>query len=104
MKRFIVGTLFFGILLASFSDVAQAQYRAAPAKNRSSSSEDNSFGESVDLKKFRKGNIEWDTQELIASGMTALHEEHTKILKELESIKKQMEELKAQLRKLEPKP
>jgi hypothetical protein len=45
------------------------------------------FDRSVDLKRFRKGNIGWDTQELIASGMKALHEDHMEILKELKALR-----------------
>lgn len=53
-----------------------------------------SFEEAVNLKRLRKGNVDWETQELIASGMTALHEEHQRILKELEELKTEIQKLK----------
>ena len=46
-----------------------------------------SFPQAVDLNRHRKGNPEWDTQELITSGLTALHEEHVQILEELRALK-----------------
>lgn len=52
--------------------------------------EDGAFSRAVDLKRFRNKNFEWDTQELIASGFNALHEENRRILKELAEIKERM--------------
>lgn len=53
-----------------------------------------SFQEAIDLKRYRKGSVAWDTQELIASGLTALHEEHQQILKKLEELERQLSQLK----------
>ena len=52
-----------------------------------------SFEEAVDLSRYRKGNLEWDTQELIASGMKALHEEQLRILEKLDRIESRLNEL-----------
>ena len=49
--------------------------------------QEDSFSAAVDLNRFRRGNGEWDTQELVASGMTALHQENLQILRELQEIK-----------------
>lgn len=54
---------------------------------------DSGFERSVDLKRFRSGNGEWDTQELVASGMTQLHRDHEQILRELAEIKAALERL-----------
>ena len=54
---------------------------------------DRAFDEAVDLSRFRKGNLEWDTQELIASGLTALHEEHQRILLKLGEIQDRLSRL-----------
>lgn len=52
--------------------------------------EDAEFHRAVDLKRFRNKNFEWDTQELIASGFTALHKENQRILRELAEIKERI--------------
>ena len=52
--------------------------------------QDGGFQRAVDLKRFRNKNFEWDTQELIASGFTALHEENQQILKELKEIRERI--------------
>ncbi len=98
MKRpWVVGSLIFGLGLTILCGVARAQYRPPPAPRQESSSEkssgEDSFERAVDLKRFRKGNINWDTQELVASGLTALHEEHTQILRELREIKAALKDL-----------
>ncbi len=80
MKRRIKGAaLWMGLVCVVFGTAhAYAEYR---------SSGDAEFDNAVDLGRFRKGNPEWDNQALMVSGMTALHQEHQKILKELEEIK-----------------
>ena len=57
--------------------------------------QEDSFGSAVDLNRFRKGNGEWDTQELVASGLTALHQENLQILRELQDIKSRIARLEA---------
>ena len=81
--------------LPLFGGVAQAQYRPPPASREESSYSSDSFGQAVDLKRFRKGNPGWDTQELVVSGLTALHQEHLQILKELKEIKAALQEQEA---------
>lgn len=51
------------------------------------------FSAAVDPAHFRKGNPEWDTQELAASGMKALHREHLQILRELRELKSRLARL-----------
>ena len=92
MKREFRMALAGGMFLVLCS-AAEAQYRPPP-KRREQSSKGDSFQEVVDLQRFRKGNIDWDTQELIAGGLTALHEEHQRILKELEELKTEIHHLK----------
>ena len=94
MRRFLMmAMVIFGLSLAPFWDVAQAQYRPPPASREEVSSGRDHFEEAVDLKRFRKGNAEWDTQELVASGLAALHEDHVRILKELREIKAALKQL-----------
>ncbi|MBI3312508.1 MAG: hypothetical protein HYZ88_03170 [Candidatus Omnitrophica bacterium] len=86
----------FALCLAvglAVSSAAFAQYRPPPRRETAPPEKD-SFSDSVDLERFRKGNIDWDTQELIASGMTALHEEHQRILQELEELQTEIRNLK----------
>lgn len=76
--------------LAALGGVARAEYRkpsSEPAEPPAT------FEETVDLSRYRKGNLEWDTQELIASGMKALHEEQLRILKKLDRIESRLNEL-----------
>lgn len=80
------------LLLPALCAAAEAQYRPPPRKEEEP--KESSFEKTVDLHRFRKGNIDWDTQELIASGLTALHEEHQRILKELEELKTEIRNLK----------
>ncbi len=74
---------------------AQAQYRPPPRQEEPESADE--FGDAVSLKQFRRGNIGWDTQELIASGLTALHKEHLEILKELRELRGKLEELQQKM-------
>lgn len=83
-----------GLLLAMCAGQALADYRPPPKKT-APVREEGDFERSVDLGRFRKGNLEWDTQELIASGFTALHRENQKILKELAEIKQALAGLQA---------
>ncbi len=76
--------------------VAYAQYESAYQKEKTPYEGEDSFARSVDLKRFRKGNIDWDTQELIASGLTALHQEHEKVLRELREVKAALRRLEGQ--------
>ena len=78
MRR-ILGFFVFCFGLAVFGNPARA--------------ETDEFRDAVDLSKHRKGNLEWDTQELIASGLTALHEEHQRILLKLGEIQDRLSRL-----------
>ena len=84
--------LSFGAMLIFGGGPAHAQYRPPSSKKGDSSSQE-SFDRAVDLNRFRKGNIEWDTQELIASGMAALHREHVEIRGEIAELKAAIERL-----------
>ncbi len=100
MKRWITGLFAMGLAWAIFSGIARAEYErnAMPSKTRAGSAARGDFDQAVDLARFRKGNIEWDTQELIKSGMTALHQEHLQILEELAELKEQLRRIEAQRR------
>ncbi len=76
--------------LAAFGGLARAEYKKPSSKPAESAS---SFEEVVDLSQYRKGNLEWDTQELIASGFKALHEEQLRILDKLEQIEARLNKL-----------
>ncbi len=89
---------------------ALAQYRPPPAPKEEPPEED-TFEEAVDLRRFRKGRIDWDTQELITSGLTALHRENQKILEALAALRtkqdqliKEISHLKETLERIEKKP
>jgi hypothetical protein len=86
MKGLYRSILAAGVIFLAASSAVFAQYRP-PAAKREAVDDEESFERSVDLKRFRKGHYEWDTQEFIASGFTALHREHEQILKELREIK-----------------
>ena len=90
-------TAALGLLaLAAMGGAARAEYsRSAPAARDGADDEGEGadFSRAVDLQRFRKGSIAWDTQELIESGLTALHEEHQQILRELEDIKRRITHL-----------
>lgn len=81
------------VLLVTVCAMARAQYRPASRHEPEKASED-SFREAVDLNRFRTGNENWDTQALVASGLTALHEENLRILRELEALKSEIKQLK----------
>ncbi len=85
------------LLALAAADTAQAEYsRSAPAARGGAADdggEEDAFSRAVDLQRFRKGSIEWDTQELIESGLTALHEEHQQILRELGEIKRRITQI-----------
>ena len=83
MRRLNFAAIGLVLLLAAMWGIALAQ----------KSGEGDSFYASVDLARFRRGNGEWDTQELIASGLTALHQEHVQILRELGEIKSRIARL-----------
>lgn len=94
MKRWLIGALVCGITWTTFLGFAQAQYRPPAAKKTTSQQE--SSAEVVDPARFRKGNFEWDTQEMIAAGFNALHRENVQILKELRELKAQANPLKGE--------
>lgn len=72
--------------LSLFFGTAQAEYNSS-ARSAGAETGQDSFRRAVDPGRFRKGNPDWDTQQLIASGLTALHEEHAQILKQIEELK-----------------
>lgn len=102
MKHWTFRTALIGTALALLWGVAHAQYRPAPRKE--APVERDEFGEAVSLQRFRKtGNIAWDTQELIRSGLTALHEEHREILREVEALRGRLQGLEDHLERIEAK-
>ena len=90
-------TTTLGLLaLATMGGTARAEYsRPDPpaAPDGGAEEGEDQFNRAVDLRRFRKGNYAWDTQELIASGFTALHRENREILRELEEIKSRITRL-----------
>lgn len=88
----IIATLTGGVLCP----IASAKYRSDAGTKARGTPREETFERSVDLQRFRKGNFEWDTQELIASGMTALHREQLQILQELEEIKARLARLESE--------
>ncbi len=93
MKRWMMTTFCVSLTLAVFwVGVACAEYPTGK-KTRSRGDYSEEGFDAVDLSKFRRGNPEWDTQELIASGLTALHKDNEKILKELEDLKVAMQKI-----------
>ena len=89
MKRFLGLSILCGSL-AALCGVAQAEYRSSSKQTATSQDSSDRFSDAVDLSRFRKGNAEWDTQELIVSGLTALHEENVRILERLDRIESQL--------------
>ncbi len=86
MRRWTFGVLAFSLALIAAWGIALAQYRHEAEKPRETTG-DGSFEGAVDLDRFRQGNLEWDTQELIASGFRALHRDNQQVLKELAELK-----------------
>ena len=93
MKRTVLIALISVGTLAVFGATAFGQYRPPPDP-REESAEEDSFKRSIALNRFRKGSPQWNTQELVAAGLTALHEEHLEILRELKSLKEEVNQLK----------
>ena len=97
-RRFLemgmAGAVFLGALcLVLGGSIAQAEY-ARSSSERSGYSDQEGSDRIIDLKRFRKGNYEWDTQEMISAGFNALHQENVKILNELGELKSQVAKLK----------
>ena len=98
MKRMVRIGMVIGIL-AALCGVARAEYQRpsrAPA-------EPATFDEAVDPSRYRKGHSDWDTQELIAGGLKALHEEQMRILEKLDRIESRLNELESSLGNIERK-
>ena len=93
MKQWTVRFITAGVVLFSLRGISLAEYDRTSGGAYAQT--DGSFDESVSLKRFRKGNLEWDTQELIASGLTALHQEHLQILRELKELKAAVQKIEA---------
>ncbi len=101
MRRWMIGIGVLSLGLAGWPSAAQAQYRPSPRKEEPPEAE--TFDDAVNLKRFRKGNIEWDTQELISSGLKALHREQVQILDELRRIESRLDKMEKSLGNLERK-
>ena len=82
-----------GALSLTLLGSAQADYGKPAPSERTRSSEEDGFESLMDLNRVRKGNFEWDTQQLIANGFLALHRENQKILRELEALKSEVQKL-----------
>ena len=96
MKRWMIYGVMVGFTLIALGELALAQHPRGPRGGEGETEADR-FEDAVDLERFRSGtNFEWNTQQLVASGLTALHREHEKILKELEQLRKEVSQLKAQ--------
>jgi len=83
---------------------AQYDYQPSASEKARTSSTSESFERAVDLSRFRKGNYEWDTQEYLRSGFTALHGEHLQLLKEVAALRAEMEHVSAEVRRLSAEP
>ena len=83
-------------LLFSWCAAGWAQYQAVP-RGEEEAPERDTFSDAVDLKHYRKGNLEWYTQELIASGLTALHKEHIEILDALGRMQARLERMEKEI-------
>ena len=100
MKQWLwSAALLGGLACAVFGTThANAEYPSSNSTKASTRgvSGGSEFEDAVNVTRFRKGNPEWDSQELMVSGMKALHQEHQEILKELEEIKSAMQKLAAE--------
>ncbi len=92
MKR-LLGFLVFCAALAGGSAAVMAEYRPPPKQKQGTGEESGWFSDAVDLSRHRTGNSDWDTQQLIADGLTALHEEQVKILSKLDQIEARLERM-----------
>lgn len=101
MRRWMWGTFLLGAVLVGAWTAARAEY---PSSSRIRSDRPGSFEEAVDLEKFRKGNPDWDTQELLRSGLTALHREHLKILEELKGLQMRLTQLEYRMSESQESP
>ena len=95
MKHLAKGLAPLGAAVCAFlwATGVYAEYQSPKTGSSRSSSQDSKFEDAVDLARFRKGNPDWDSQRLVVSGLTALHQEHQQILKELEEMKSAMRKL-----------
>lgn len=106
MTRWILSAVLCAAITVVLVAGATAQYDYPPStseKTRTASTTD-SFERAVDLSRFRKGNYEWDTQEYLRSGFTALHAEHLQLLKEVAALRAGMEHLSTEVRRLSAEP
>ena len=87
-QRLVVIGFGFGIL-ATLCGVVRAEYKR-PSREPA---EPATFDEAVDPSRYRKGHPDWDTQELIAGGLKALHEENVRILEKLDRIESRLNKL-----------
>ena len=85
--------------VAALCGAARAEVRTA----RGSAEPAETFDETVDPSRFRRGNPDWDTQDLIANGMKALHEEQVRILAKLDRIESRLGKLEKSLGNIERK-
>ena len=94
MKKRILAIGIACCAVAGLWGIARAEYKKP---SREPAEPAGSIEEALDLSRYRKGNFEWDTQELIASGMRALHQEHLRILEKLDRIESRLNELERSL-------
>ncbi len=90
------GILVFFLLaiVLSIGGIVQAQTYHARSMKKETVPEVDDFEQSVDLARFRRGNFEWDTQELVASGFKAVHRDSVQMAKRIEKLENQISELK----------
>lgn len=84
-----VRIIVFLLGMAAAPQIAQAQYRPPP-RREAAEEYDDSFDREISLDRFRRGNPDWDTQELVASGFNALHKEHQQILEKLDQLEERL--------------
>lgn len=94
MRHFLLRTLVFGTFCLGFWNIAQAQYRPPPSPKEEVSAREEPTGDALNLKHFRKGTYDWDTQEMIISGFNTLHRENARISKEIGELKAEIAKLK----------
>ncbi len=85
--RILCRMLMAAAVAACFSPRSVFAEYDSSGKGRTAAQRSDGFDQAVDLDKFRKGNPDWDTQELIASGFREIHQENIKILQELRDLK-----------------
>ena len=104
MRRWILGAAFCAAIAMAGVAAAEYDYASSSSEKVRAASPTDSFERAVDLSRFRKGNYEWDTQEYLRSGFTALHGEHLQLLKELAALRAEVERLSSEVRRSSAEP